>query len=177
MKYSDLDLKINKDTSTVIIMPNNKEIEVLHYLPVQDKIDLIQIALQKSEENGTYNEMKLDMYFHLYLVFMYSNLEFTEEEKADEYTLYDELQSNNVIISIIGGMGDNEYEDLIDSLETMKEAKNQYNNSAAAMLRTLIVDMPKNAAVAEEIVNNFDKTKYQNVIDFAKEANAGRSVT
>ena len=53
MKYTDLGLKIDKSTSKVKV--GDKDVEVLNYLPMEDKIDLIQIALQKSEEDGIYN--------------------------------------------------------------------------------------------------------------------------
>lgn len=172
MKYSDLNLKTN--TKTNIAMINGKEVEVLEYLPMEDKIDLIQIALQKSLENGIYNEMKLDMYFNLYLVYMYTNLEFTDEEKADEFTLYNEMQSNNVIIGVIGAMDDGEYDSLVDYLKIMQCNNEHYRNSAAAMFQTFVQDMPKNAAAAAEIVDNFDKEKFKNVVDFAKSANGNR---
>ena len=120
MKYSDLNLKLNKET--VIVKINDKvEVEVLQYLPIEDKIDLIQIALQRSLENGIYNPLKLDMYFNLYIVYMYSNFEFTDEEKADEFKLYNELQSNDIIIHVIAGMADGEYDCLLDYLKTMQE--------------------------------------------------------
>ena len=174
MKYSDLDLKTNTKTNIAVI--NDKEVEVLQYLPIEDKIDLIQIALQKSKENGIYNEMKLDMYFNLYLIYMYTNLEFTDEEKADEFKLYNELESNNIIISVIGAMEEHEYDNLIEYLKIMKKNNEKYMNSAAALIQTLIQDMPRNAAAAAEIVDNFDKEKYQNVIDFARSANGNRDI-
>lgn len=174
MKYSDLNLKINTDYNIASI--GNNEIKVLKYLPTNDKIDLIQIALQKANEGGVYNEIKLDMYFNLYLVYMYSDLEFSEEEKNDEFKLYDELNCNNIIISIIGAMEDDEYDNLISYLTTMKENNEKHMLSTAALFQTFIQDMPKNAAAAAEIVDNFDKTKYQNVIDFAKSANGNRPI-
>lgn len=174
MKYSDLNLKTNTKTNITII--NEKEIEVLEYLPIEDKIDLIQVALQKSEENGIYNEMKLDVYFNLYIVYMYSNIEFTDEEKADAFTLYDELQSNNVIISVIGAMDENEYDSLVGYLQIMQRSNEKYKGSAVALLQSFIQDMPKNAAATAEIVNNFDKEKYKNVVDFARSINADRPV-
>ena len=175
MKYSDLNLRVNKETA-IIKINDNTEIEVLQYLPIEDKIDLIQIALQKSLENGIYNEVKLDMYFNLYIVYMYSNLEFTDEEKEDEFKLYNELQSNNIIAHVIAGMDEGEYDCLLDYLKTMQEANEMYRSSAAALLQSFIQDMPKNAAAAAEIVDNFDKEKYKNVIDFAKSANGNRPV-
>ena len=174
MKYSDLNLKIN--TNINIAKIGDKEIKVLQYLPLEDKIDLIQIALQKSEENGIYNEMKLDMYFNLYIVYMYTDLEFTDEEKANEFTLYNELQSNEIIINIIGAIDEDEYITLIDYLEEMKKNNEKYKRSAAALFQTMIQDLPKNAAAAAEIVDNFDPEKYENVTNFARSLNGGRPI-
>lgn len=172
MKYSDLKLKTNTDIKKVEI--NGQKIDVLQYLPIEDKIDLIQIALQRAEQNGVYNEMKLDMYFNLYLIELYTNLEFTEEEKANEFLLYNELQSNDVISKIISVIDENEYDSLLDYLDTMKAEKDLYRRSVSAVLTSFIQDMPKNAEIVKDIVNNFDKEKYQAVIDFAKAANNDR---
>ena len=172
MKYTDLGLKIDKTTSTVKV--GGKDVEVLNYLPIEDKIDLIQIALQKAEQNGFYNEMKLDMYFNLYIVKMYTNLEFDDDK--DDFELYNELQCNNVILSVIGAMEENEYDDLLNYLESMKINSFKYKRSAAALIATFIQDLPKNAAAAQEIVDNFDKEKFNNVVEFAKSANGGRPI-
>ena len=174
MKYSDLSLKINTKTNIVTI--NDKEVEVLQYLPIKDKIDLIEIALQKAEENGIYNEMKLEMYFNLYIIYMYTNLEFTDEEKANEEILYDELESNHVIIDILAAMDNDEYKNLIQFLDIMKNRLTEYSRSVPALLKAFIEDMPQNAEAAASIVDNFDPEKYQNVLNFAKAANGGRDI-
>ena len=95
VSYAKLNLKVNKDIKTFKI--NEQEVEVLQYLPFEDKYDLVMITLQKAEEDGIYNELKLDMYFHLYLVYMYTNISFTEKQKEDELKLYDTLKSNGII--------------------------------------------------------------------------------
>lgn len=174
MKYSELNLSQNTDVNFVKI--GDTEIEVLQYLPIEDKIDLIDIALQNAKENGIYDEMKLDMYFNLYLVFMYTNLEFSDEERADLAKLYDELESNGVFLDIIEAMDQDEYNNLIDYLEIMKENNQVYMTSAAALLQSFIQDLPQNAATAAEIVDNFDKEKYKEVVEFAQSANGGRPI-
>jgi hypothetical protein len=58
----------------------------------------------------------------------------------------------------------------------MKETNEMYRTSAAALIQTFIQDMPKNAAAAADIVNNFDENKYKRVVDFAKKANADRPI-
>lgn len=172
MKYTDLKLSINNEYN--IVQFEGLQIKILQYLPIEDKIDLIEIALQRSEENGIYNEMKLDMYFHLYMVYMYTDLEFSEEEKQNEIKLYNELCSNRVIQTVIHAV--DEYNELFDYLNIMKESNFKYKNSVSALLQTFIQDMPKNAEAAAKIVDSFDKEKYKEVIDFAKYANGDRSI-
>lgn len=174
MKYKDLNLKAVKDSSFVIV--NDKEIEVLHYLPIADKIDLIQIALQKAMENGIYNEMKLEVYFNLNLIYMYTNLDFEADDFEDEFKLYDELESNNVFLSVISAIPQEEYDALLNFLTLTKKNNEKNKRSAAALLQSVIQDLPKNAAAAREIVDSFDPEKYSEVVNFAKNANGGRSI-
>ena len=166
VSYAKLNLKVNTEVNTFKFMDN--EIEVLKYLPVEDKYDLIMITLQKSEENGIYNELKLDMYFHLYLVYMYSNLSFTEKQKENEAKIYDNLKSNGFLNAFLAAMDEDEYNELYNLMLTMKEEILKYHNTAGAVLQSLINDLPQNAQQAAAIVQNFDPEKYQEVINFAK---------
>ena len=52
----------------------------------------------------------------------------------------------------------------------------KYNTTAAAVIRSLITDLPKQAEAANKIIENFDKEKFQAVIDFAQAANGGRPI-
>lgn len=174
MLYNDLDLKINKESKKILI--GDKEIQVLQYLPIKDKIDLIEITLQKADEGNIYNEMKLDMYFNIYIIFSYTNLEFTEEQKQNVMQLYDELESCNIFARVINVIPDEEYNLLFDWLKITKEENLKYRNNVAALLRTFIQDMPKNAEAAAQIMQNFDMSKYKQVIAFAEKANAGRVI-
>lgn len=163
VSFTNLKLKINSEVKE--IKYNDVAIEVKQYLPIEEKIDLIQIALQNAEENGIYNDIKLDMYFHLYLVYLYTNLNFTDKQKEDEYKLFDILESNGLIDTVIGAIPENEYDRLLRYIEVFKHDILTYKNTAGAVLQTVIQDLPKNAAAAAEIVNSFDPEKYQSVQD------------
>jgi len=89
MLYKDLNLKVKDQVETISIQ--GQDINVLQYLPVRDKNDLVQITLQNSRENGVINEIKLEIYFNIYIVYFYTDLIFSDEEKADPGQLYDEL--------------------------------------------------------------------------------------
>ena len=82
-------LKLKFDASVKTFKIGDYDVEVLQYLPIADKYDLIMITLQQAEEGNIYNPLKLEMYFNLYLVFLYTNINFTERQKEDLYKLYD----------------------------------------------------------------------------------------
>ena len=172
--YASLKLKTDNSVNTFDFQGH--EIEVLRYLPVEDKYDLVMITLQNSEENGIYNPVKLDMYFHLYLVYMYSNLSFTDKQKENESKLYDTLKSNGFIDLFLDNMEETEYADLYTYINECQEDTLHYRNTAGAVLQSVIQDLPKNAQAAADIVNGFDKNKFQAVIDFATAANGGRNI-
>lgn len=168
VSYAKLNLKVNNTVKTFKFMDN--EVEVLNYLPIEDKYDLIMIALQKSEEDGIYNELKLDMYFHLYLVYMYTNLSFTDKQKENEAKIFDNLKSNGFFDKFLSTIDENEYNELLDMLTSIKTEILEYRNTAGAVLQSLINDLPANAQEAANIVQHFDPKKYQEVINFAKAA-------
>lgn len=160
-----------------IITINNEEITVWKHLPTLEKIDIIQIALQKADEGGYYNDLKLDAYFHLNIVYSYTNIEFSAEDRADELKLFDDLKQSGILDEILSAMDEDEYNELELNLNAYIEYKMQYGNSAAAVLRSFIEDLPVNAAAAAQIVDNFDPKKFGEVVKFAEAANGGRPIS
>ena len=149
--FASLKLTLDKDVNEFEF--NDHKIEVKKYLPIEDKIDLVQIALQMSEEDGIYNEALLDMYFNLYIVFLYTNISFTDKQKEDFAKLYDLMQCNGLIPKVIANMEESEYNMLLDYMERIREDRLKYKQTAAAVIQSIIGDLPANA-VAEEILSN-----------------------
>ena len=172
MQYKNLNLKINTETKKV----SGLDIEVLQYLPIQDKIDLVEIALQKAERDGVYNEMRLEMYFNLYIIYLYTDLIFSDEQRADEATLYNELESNDIISKVIATIPEDEYNLLFDTLQIMKKANTKYKNSVASVLNSFVQDLPKNAESAMNIMQNFNPDDYKEIQNFVEKANANRPI-
>jgi len=170
--YSSLKLKTKEEIKKI----ENTDIEIIQYLPIQDKIDLIDITLQKAKEGKLYNPIKVDMFFHLNLIYLYTNITFTDKQREDEYKLYDTLQSNGIINQVIAAMDENEYNGLLNMVNEKIENELRYNTTAAAIITKIIDDLPRNAEAAQQIVNSFDKNKYQEVLNFAKAANGGREI-
>ena len=170
--YSSLKLKTNIETNKV----EDTGIEVLKYLPIEEKCSLINIALQSSKEGAIYNPAKLDAYFHIYLVMMYSNLSFTEKQKEEPLKLYDTLKSNGLLDKIILAMDEDEYTDLIKFLNQQEEDTYTYKNTIAGIISEIIDNLPVRADELADIMQKFDPKKLQEVINFARAANGGRSI-
>jgi hypothetical protein len=175
-KVSYANLKLKPVSTTSAFEFGGQQIEVLNYLPIEDKYDLVMITLQKAEEDGVYNPILLDLYFHLHLVYMYTNLSFTDKQKENELKIYDTLVSNGFFDKFFEALDENEYRELMDYIEELKETILHYRNTAGAVLQSIIQDLPANAQAAADIVKNFDPNKYQAVIDFATAANGGRNI-
>ena len=169
-------LKLKNNTSTQSFKYGDQEIEVLQYLPFEDKYDLVMIAIQNAEEDNIYNPMKLDMYFNLYLVILYSNISFTDKQKEDPVKLYDMLESNGIIEQVINLIPEAEYNQLLADMMDIIDKKLEARKSVGAIINKFITDMPKQAEAMKNILDNFDSNKYQEVINFAKAANGGRDI-
>ena len=172
--YSSLKLKLKDEIKEIDF--NGNKIEVKQYLSINDKIDLVDITLQKAKENRLYDPLKVNMYFHLNLIYLYTNISFTDKQREDEMKLYDILDSNGLINAVIAAIPENEYEDLLNKTSEKIDNELKYHTTTAAILDKVIDDLPKNADLAANIVDNFNPEKYQAVIDFAKAANGNRNV-
>lgn len=172
LSYTSLKLKLNNEIKTFDF--NGNQIEVLKYLPLEDKCALIDLTLQSAKENSIYNAAKLEAYFHLYIIMLYTNLNFTEKQKEDKMKLYDTLKSNGLIDQVLINMDENEYSALCEYLNQQEEDILKYQNTIAGVISNLIENMPLQAEEMQKIVNNFDPEKFGNVINFVKAANNGK---
>ena len=171
INYNDLGLTKSKEVR--IFKWNNKDIEIVKYLPIDAKYDIVMITLQEAYEEGIYNPVKLDKFFHLNLVFMYSNLVFTDEDRQDTDKLYDELKSSGFMDKFLQNINEEDYTEMLEDIDTIIKAKSGFSG----IVKKLVDDLPAQAEAMQNIVNNFDSNKYQAVVDFAKAANGGRSIS
>lgn len=155
---------------------NGKRIEIARYIPVEDRYDIVMITLQKSFEDGIYNPIKLDIYYHLNLVYMFTNIIFDDEDREDELKLYDTLVSSGFMEKFLSNINSNLYEEMQEDIENIAQLKTDYSKSTAGIIGKIINDLPANAEAMKEIIDNFDPEKYQAVVDFAKAANGNRNI-
>lgn len=175
VSYANLKLKTKTDIKEFDFQDN--KIEVLQYLPAEEKYALVMTLVDNNRmENGLYDHVRLDVCFHLLLVYAYSNLNFTEKQKENEDKIYDALMSNGLMDMILSNIPESEYNYLYHMINRYVEDGLKYNMTAASIIKTFITDLPKQAAAANEIVEKFNPENFKAVLNFAKAANGGRDI-
>lgn len=155
---------------------NGIEIKVYQYIMAQDMLDLINSVLQKSRENGYFSPFKVDLYTHLNIVYLMTDIVFDADDRADELALYDQLESSGLMQEIINVIPSSYYQTILSFVEETIERIQEYNKTTAAVINTIIEDMPKNAEAAMNFVNQFDPDKFEAVKKFAEAANGNRDI-
>lgn len=135
-QYKDVDTKYKKTFKTITW--HEKEIKISNYLPIDEKIALIDIALQKSMYNGMVHPLQLKKYYELGLVYMYSDIVFSEEDRADEAKIYDELYASGLLNEIIKNIPAKEMQILAEMLKKLCEENETYKRSAVGFIETVI---------------------------------------
>lgn len=139
MPFSKLGLKKVDEIQTITI--NGLEVEVKQYLPVAEKLELIANVLNNSaDDNNFANPVKTYVLSHLEIIYAYTNLSFTDKQKEDPAKLYDILETNRVIDSIILAIPSSEYENLIEDITSTIDAYYKYKNSALGILEAATTD-------------------------------------
>lgn len=174
ISFANLKLKVNDTAQTVKC--GDAEIEVLQYLPVADKTDLISITVQQAMENGVIHPVRLEQYFYLNIMYLYTNFNFTDKQKEDPDKLYDMLESNGVIDAVIGTMNQEEYDGLYKALEDYIEAYKVARANLASAVYKVLEDLPGTIEMAKEFLKDFDPSQFKEVIAFAQGANANRPI-
>ena len=152
------------------------KIRVYEYITAQDMLDLINSVLQKSREDGYFSPFKVDVYTHLNIIYLATDIVFNDEDRADELALYDQLESSGLMQAVINLIPKERYQAILSFVEETIERIQEYNKTTAAVLNAIVNDLPRNAEAAMNFVNNFDPSKYEAVKKFAEAANGGRNI-
>lgn len=146
--------KNKEDIQTVVV--EDQTIEVKQYLPVEEKLKIVENVLNKcvEPENGYYNTLKMNIFIALEMIFNYSNITFTDKQKESPYKLYDILQSNGLLGIIIGLIPESEFYYLRNVIKEMADAIYTYRNSAIGIMETISRDYSSLDFDAEKIQKN-----------------------
>ena len=138
------DLKKEKDITVdpVVVKINDIEVEVKDYLPVNEKLNLISRVLQQVAQNEYpfANPVQMDVYSALEIIYAYSNIEFSDEDKENPAELYVTLETQGIINTIIAKIPEVEYKFLMEGITASIDAFYNYRNSVRGLLEDITTD-------------------------------------
>ena len=165
INYKDIDFNKSINKETMKINFNGCEIEVIPYLSINDKYNLIMTTLNRSDEIDLYNSFKTKFYFDLHLVLMYSNIVFTEEDKKDEPKLYDTLKKSGLMDQIIDLIPADEKESLWEDILAAQKAMMEYRKSINALVNLAFEKGPGLINKVKEVLALLDENKVRMIMD------------
>lgn len=160
--FKDLDIKVNKTYKTINF--KGQDIKIAEYLPIDEKIALIDIALQKSMYNGMVHPLQLKKYYELGLIYMYTDVIFSDEDRADEAKLYDVLYCSNFINDVIKAIPAREIQTLAEMLKETKIAIEKHKVSVVGIIETLINTIENEIPHIMDMLNNLTPENAQQLL-------------
>jgi hypothetical protein len=134
-------LKLVKKNEINTIQINGVDIEVKQYLPVEDKLGIIERVLQNSADaNNFANPIKMEVFLYLEIMYNYTNINFTEAQKKEPVKLYDLLEENHIFTEVISAIPEDEYNYLVDSTDEIIKQYYKYRNSAYGIMENITKD-------------------------------------
>lgn len=151
LAFSKLNAKIN--TQTQILSFNDQEIEVKQYLPIEEKMEMIDNIVNFSQNTHYqyFNPGFIDMIATLEIVFNYSNLSFTENQLKDKIKLYDILMSSGLAQAIANAIPYEELNSIDTILEKTLDNIYKHNNSVLGILEAIAEDYEEQDLNASEV--------------------------
>lgn len=132
------------------------EVTVAQYLPLAEKLDLIQAVIEQSGngEEGFYNIVKLDTYYTIEMIRAYTNISFTEKQLEDIPKLYDAIILNGIWDVIVKAIPEKEQDYIWGNVLSMAREITDYNHSALGIMKVISSDYSNLNFDAAEIKNN-----------------------
>ena len=156
-------LNLKKNTEIFQIKWNDQIIEVKQYLPMVDKLKLVENIVNNSlDDNNFANPARIQIHTVLQIMYAYTNINFTDKQKEDFLGLYDLIISSGLWRKVyeVG------YADFNIVTDTVREVINEvykYKTSLLGILEAASIDyqnLDLDAAKIQEKLGNRENVEF-----------------
>lgn len=136
VSFTKLGLSKEEEKICTTFNYNEQVIEVKQYLPIQDKLALVERVINKALDASSkfYNLAQVMVLLDMEIIYSYSNITFTDKQKEEFLKTYDLLKSNRFFENFYNHMKDDEYNQLKEWIIDALTHIYQYNNSLMGIL-------------------------------------------
>lgn len=161
-------LGLVKNTKQVDYMWNGQKIEILQYLPLEKKLEIVSYVINESVDfKGYYAPYRLDLFLTIAVIQKYTNISITEKQQEDLGKLYDLLISSGLYNEIKERIPESEISYLEENISKTIHSIYEYKNSVLGIMDTINQDY-KNVT--------FDAERIQEVLESGKGLETVREV-
>lgn len=134
-------LGLSKNTEVKEFMWNGQKIEIMQYLPLEKKLEVISEVINNSVDlQGYYAPYRLDLFITIAIMQYYTNITFTEKQKEDLGKLYDLLVSSGLYTEIKNRIPTSEIEYINENVEKTIVSIYAYRNSVLGIMDAINKD-------------------------------------
>ena len=134
-------LGLVKNTEQVDFMWKDQKIEVIQYLPLEKKLEVISNVINESVDlKGYYAPYRLDLFMTIAIIQNYTNITFTEKQQEDLGKLYDLLVSSGLYNEIRNRIPVSEIDYLQINIDKTIHSIYEYKNSALGIMDAIAKD-------------------------------------
>lgn len=145
-------LGLVKNTEQVDFMWKGQKIEIVQYLPLEQKLKVISEVVNESvDSHGYYAPYRIDLFMTITIIQNYTNITFTERQKEDLGKLYDLLVGTGLYNEIVSRIPAYEIEYLYSNVEKTIHSIYEYKNSALGIMDAIANDYKDVTFNAEQI--------------------------
>ena len=153
-------LGLVKNTEQVNFMWNGQKIEVIQYLPLEKKLEVISNIINESVDlKGYYAPYRLDLFMTIAIVQNYTNISFTDKQKEDLGKLYDLLVSSGFYNEIKARIPSSEIDYIEENITKTIHSIYEYKNSVLGIMDAINQDYKNVTFDAEKIQEALESGK------------------
>lgn len=147
-----------KKVEPIHITIGENDIEVIQYLPIQDKLALVERVMNATiDTTGFFNPVRMEVYMSLEIVKTYTNISITDKMMENAPKTYDLLVVNGVLDTIISAIPEEEFNSIFDAVDECSQHAVNYLNSFVGMMKTISENFDATKMNVEEIMNTLDQ--------------------
>ena len=169
MNYSDLGLDIEIKEVEVEVA-GGKKLNVLTYLPIREKTEMLQFIVNNviDPKTGCASPIRTEIYFSIAVCHWYGGIDFSNEDMANISDVYDALELNKVIQTIIDYVPYDEINFMRDLAEETVADVARYNSSAAGIVQSMADSSGSLDAQLSDIIQKVKSREGLEMLDMIK---------
>lgn len=141
-----------KKVEDVMIDINGTEVTIKQYIPVLEKVELVQWVLGLTfDESGFASPLRKDLFTDIAIIKYYTNISLTETAMSNLNKTYDLLLMNNVLVTVKQNIPEAELNMVYALIQASIQQLIDYNTSVLGILNTIKNDYSNTTLDAEKI--------------------------